>query len=63
MLSDLKPTAKEQEDGWASSDAPRRLESLLISNQIRSYCDQMDKFTTGGLSKLFLAGGLHKEQK
>lgn len=58
-----KPTAKEQADGWASSDAPRRLESLLISNQIRSYCDQMDKFTSGGLSKLFLAGGLHKEQK
>lgn len=56
-------TAKEQAESWGSSDAPRRLESLLISNQIRSYCDQMDKFTSGGLSKLFLAGGLHKEQK
>jgi len=50
-------------EGWASSDAPRRLESLLISNQIRSYCNQMDKFTTGGLSKLYLADGLHKEVK
>jgi translation initiation factor 3 subunit H len=48
-------------EGWASSDAPRRMESLLVSNQIRSYCDQMDKFSSGGLSKLFLAGGLHKE--
>lgn len=58
-----RPTAKEQADGWKRSDAPRRLESLLISNQIRSYCDQMDKFTSGGLSKLFLAGGLHKDHK
>jgi translation initiation factor 3 subunit H len=57
------PTAQEMADGWASSDAPRRMESLLITNQIRSYCDQMDQFTTGGLSKLFLAGGLHKESK
>jgi translation initiation factor 3 subunit H len=55
--------AKDQAEAWGSSDAPRRLESLLISNQIRSYCDQMDKFTSGGLSKLFLAGGLHKDQK
>jgi translation initiation factor 3 subunit H len=53
----------EDGDGWGSSDAPRRMESLLISNQIRSYCDQMDKFTSGGLSKLYLAGGLHKDNK
>lgn len=52
-----------KKDSWNSSDAPRRMESLLISNQIRSYCDQMDKFASGGLSKLFLAGGLHKDTK
>jgi len=52
---------RKKEEGWASSEAPRRMESLLISNQIRSYCDQMDKFTTGGLSKLYLTDGLHKE--
>ena len=49
-------------DGWASSDAPRRIESLLISQQIRSYCDQMDEFSEGGLGKLFLAGGLQKQE-
>jgi len=49
--------------GWESSDAPKRMESLLISNQIRSYCDQVDKFTGSGFGKLFLAGGLHKEEK
>jgi len=49
-------------DAWASNDAPKRMESLLISNQIRNYCDQVDKFAGGGFSKLFLAGGLHKEE-
>jgi len=46
----------EKED--ANADAPKRMESLLISNQIRGYCDQIDRFAGGGLSKLFLAGGL-----
>jgi len=54
--------AEERGEKWASSDAPRRMESLLISNQIRSYCDQMDKFAGGGLEKLFLAEGLHKDE-
>lgn len=57
-----KKDSDDAVDGWAGSDAPRRMESLLISNQIRSYCDQMDKFTSGGLSKLFVAGALHKEK-
>ena len=50
-------------EGWASSSAPKRMESLLMSNQIRSYCNQMDKFAGGGLGKLFLAGGLHKDKQ
>jgi translation initiation factor 3 subunit H len=50
-------------EGWTSSSAPRRMESLLISNQIRLYCNQMDKFAGGSLGKLFLAGGLHNETK
>ncbi|KAG7364998.1 JAB1/Mov34/MPN/PAD-1 ubiquitin protease [Nitzschia inconspicua] len=49
--------------GWASSEAPRRMESLLLTNQIEEYCVQMDKFTGGGLGKLFLTGGLHKEER
>jgi translation initiation factor 3 subunit H len=39
------------------------MESLLIANQIRSYCDQVDSFAGAGFGKLFLAGGLHKESK
>jgi translation initiation factor 3 subunit H len=49
-------------EGWASNDAPRRMESLLISNQISEYCDQVDKYATAGLSKLFVTSGLHKEK-
>jgi len=56
------PTEEETSEGWASTSAPKRLESLLMSNQIRSYCNQMDKFAEGGLGKLFLAGGLHNEK-
>lgn len=48
--------------GWDSSDAPKRMESLLVTNQIRNYCNQMDKHVGGGLGKLFLANGLHKEE-
>lgn len=53
-------SAEERAESWLSGDAPRRLESLLISNQIRTYCDQMDKFAGGGLEKLYLVDGLHK---
>ncbi|KAL7578333.1 hypothetical protein ACA910_012739 [Epithemia clementina (nom. ined.)] len=59
---DGKNTRRRAEDAaaWASSEAPRRLESLLISNQIHEYVDQMQKFTSAGLNKLYLLGGLHQ---
>jgi len=50
-------------EGWDLPDAPRRIESLLITNQIRSYCDQLEKFTGSGFGKLFLASGLHKDEQ
>ena len=49
--------------GWATPEAPRRMESLLLTNQIENYCEQMDKYVGGGLGKLFLTGGLHKEER
>lgn len=51
------------EEAWASHDAPRRLESLLISNQIRTYCDQLEQFADGGLGKLFVVDGLHRDER
>eukprot|EP00592_Proboscia_alata_P010246 CAMPEP_0194352544 /NCGR_PEP_ID=MMETSP0174-20130528/978_1 /TAXON_ID=216777 /ORGANISM="Proboscia alata, Strain PI-D3" /LENGTH=346 /DNA_ID=CAMNT_0039120685 /DNA_START=163 /DNA_END=1203 /DNA_ORIENTATION=- len=53
---------ENKEEGWTSPDAPRRMESLLIANQIRTYCEQVDKFAGGGFGKLFLANGLHQEE-
>jgi translation initiation factor 3 subunit H len=50
-------------EDWEEADAPRRLESLLIANQISTYCDQMDGFIGEGLNKLFLANGLHSTKK
>lgn len=49
--------------GWEAPEAPSRMESLLVANQIENYCEQMDKYVGGGLGKLFLAGGLHKEER
>jgi translation initiation factor 3 subunit H len=54
--------ARDKEKSMSSSEAPRRMESLLISNQIESYCDQIDKFAGGSTSKLYLAGGLKKDE-
>lgn len=53
----------DAKEAWASGDAPRRLESLLISNQIRTYCNQVDQFADGGLGKLFVVDGLHRDEK
>lgn len=49
--------------GWSAPEAPNRMESLLVTNQIENYCDQMDKYIGGGLGKLFLTGVLHKEER
>lgn len=53
----------DAKEAWASSEAPRRLESLLMSNQIRTYCDQVDQFADGGLGKLFVVDGFHRDEK
>lgn len=60
---DKNAAAKAEKEKWLSSEAPSRLDSLLINNQIRTYCDQMDKFAGGGFGKLFLVGGLHNEKR
>jgi len=59
----LARSNNKSKDSWENSEAPKRMESLLVTNQIRNYCDQMDRFVGGGLGKLFLAGGLHKENR
>ena len=39
------------------------MESLLISNQIMTYCDEVDKFMDEGPGKLHIGEGLHCEEK
>jgi translation initiation factor 3 subunit H len=58
-----KRRTKSGDTGGAAPEAPKRLESLLITNQIRNYCDQMDKFAGGGFGKLFLVSGLHQKDR
>jgi len=40
---------------------PSRLQSLLVSKQIHTYCDQINRFAGNSFSKIFLAGSLHKD--
>lgn len=39
---------------------PSRLESLLITKQINTYCEQINRCTGRGFEKLFLVGSMHK---
>eukprot|EP01112_Ceratiomyxa_fruticulosa_P006068 TRINITY_DN16865_c0_g1_i1.p1 TRINITY_DN16865_c0_g1~~TRINITY_DN16865_c0_g1_i1.p1 ORF type:complete len:367 (+),score=113.96 TRINITY_DN16865_c0_g1_i1:165-1265(+) len=39
---------------------PSRLESLLITNQINNYCEQINSFAGSAFTKLFLFGALQK---
>lgn len=54
---------RNKDNNATASEAPKRLESLLITNQIQNYCTQMDKFAGGGFGKLFLASGVHQQQE
>jgi len=41
---------------------PSRLESLLLTNQISSFCKQMNQFSGSSFAKLYLFGELQKNQ-
>ncbi|XP_014678173.1 PREDICTED: eukaryotic translation initiation factor 3 subunit H-like [Priapulus caudatus] len=43
--------------------APHRLDSLLQSGQVKSYCDQINQFSCQGLGKMFLAEALQDSKK
>lgn len=56
--------ARRNKKGNATGDEEQqqrpRIESLLIRNQIHTYCQQMDKFAQGGFAKTYLMEGLQK---
>ena len=48
-------------DNWLhNGDAPKRFDSLLTSNQIYTYVNQIDTCTNDALSKLFITNGLQQ---
>ena len=55
----LVSAVTQTEKTWASSDAPRRMESLLMANQILMYCDQVDWFAISSFG--IMVGRLNKE--
>lgn len=55
------PRTRVSDPGVLQLDTPKRMESLLISNQISAYCSQINKFAGSSFEKLFLAGSLQKE--
>mmetsp|Transcript_14482 Transcript_14482/g.21509 ORF Transcript_14482/g.21509 Transcript_14482/m.21509 type:complete len:336 (-) Transcript_14482:27-1034(-) len=59
---DDKKTGDEMEEEGLEKklDPPNRLESLLISAQISTYCSQISTFTGSSFEKLFLAGSLQR---
>jgi len=64
-LANQKKKLEEDEDAQISNikqpQAPSRLESLLITNQINNYCKLINQFTSNSFSKLFLVSGLQEE--
>ncbi|CAM9315122.1 unnamed protein product [Heterosigma akashiwo] len=60
---DGEPPLPERPDPgmFRAQGGPPRLESLLIANQINTYCAQVNRFTGAAYSKLYLAGSLHKD--
>jgi len=52
---------EEGGSNWRAVAQPNRLDSLLITNQIREYCGQINRYTGSSFSKLFLAGSLHTQ--
>jgi len=55
-------TADDEEIGqlFKTIPQPSRLESLLVTNQINKYCEQINKFAGTSFTKLFLYAGIQK---
>jgi len=51
---------EEETQTFKHVQQPNRLESLLITNQINNYCEQINTFVGTGFAKMFLYGGMQK---
>lgn len=57
----MEMTEGASTDSSTSIPLDQRLTSLIVSNQISEYCNQVQHFTGSSFGKLFLAGSLQKE--
>ena len=51
---------RRKQGDFDNKEAPDRLLSLLLSNQISQYCSQIHEFTGRSFGKLFLAGSMQR---
>ncbi|CAK4613145.1 unnamed protein product [Aphanomyces euteiches] len=52
---------EEDANAVKSLTQPSRLESLLITKQMNTYCENINRYAGKSFNKLFLAGNLHKD--
>ena len=57
---DLVP--EEDPDFFKSVHQPSRLESLLITKQMNTYCEHINRYAGKSFQKLFLAAKFHKDE-
>jgi len=56
----VSPDDDEVLQQFKAPQQPSRLESLLVTNQINKYCEQINKFAGTSFTKLFLYAGIQK---
>lgn len=57
---DLLP--EEDPEFFKSVHQPSRLESLLITKQMNTYCEHINRYAGKSFQKLFLASKFHKDE-
>lgn len=58
---ELPEKGDESDPTWKPIPPPSQLESLLITNQIQYYCEQINKLAGGSLDKHMIINGLSKK--
>lgn len=57
-----KVVPEEDPEFFKSVHQPSRLESLLITKQMNTYCEHVNRYAGKSFQKLFLAAKFHKDE-
>lgn len=60
--NDQEPLPEEDPEFFKQLHQPSRLEALLITKQMNTYCEHINRYAGKSFQKLFLASKFHKEQ-